>query len=713
MIITLFGEKTNCINSLPVLHKHFVLFAFFILFSACQSTQGQEKGTNRLAQESSPYLLQHARNPVNWYPWKAEALKDAKADNKLMVVSIGYAACHWCHVMEEESFTDEEVANVMNGAFISIKVDREERPDIDEVYMGACQLTSQSCGWPLNAITLPDGRPIWTGTYLPKAEWLKVLRFFDESWPKEKAKMEAFADQLQEGMASLYPDLQPEEEPNQDLVPKVRNQLLRQLDARRGGLKGSPKFPLPSLSSFLLHEYYLSGSQEALQAVETQLNRMARGGIYDQIGGGFARYSTDDQWLIPHFEKMLYDNAQLASLYIKAYQATNNAFYKEIAIASLNWVLTDLADPKGGFYSSLDADSEGEEGLFYTWTDEQWQAAVPDAPKWVKTYYGFQGKGNLESGRTILHRPLDLEELVQQEGLAEETAKAILIETKNQLLKARSQRIPPATDDKIITAWNGLLVASFCDAYRAFQVEEWKKQALQTGTFLWKNLWIPEKGLFRIYKNGNASTPAFLTDYAQLISAWIDLYEITFDPLWIERANILMQRVEEEFSQAGSPLFYYTSDQSEALVVRTQDIWDNVIPASNSVLARALHRLGLLLGKESYSARAQRMLSATMTSWQDGQPPSRYANWGSFLLETAFPFYEVAIVGDTHADKRKALQKRYLPQTLFLGGPDEGDLPLLENKRVEGQTMIYVCLDKLCKMPVEEPTLAFSQINNN
>jgi len=679
------------------------------VFGACQ--HGEKEG-NHLAEETSPYLLQHAQNPVDWHPWGPEALKKARREDRLILISIGYAACHWCHVMEEESFTDEEVAAKMNQHFVSIKVDREERPDIDQVYMAACQLTSKNCGWPLHAIALPDGRPIWIGTYFPKEEWLKVLSFFADAWPKDRKKMESFALQLHRGIAGLYPDLQPSESFSAEQASILRSRILAQTDPERGGRQGSPKFPMPAVASYLLHDYAIHREDSARLAVETQLKNMAAGGIYDQLAGGFARYSVDDQWLVPHFEKMLYDNAQLARLYAEAYQLSGENLYKVIASETLNWVLDNLQDPAGGFYSSLDADSEGEEGLYYTWTQEEWDSALPQAPLWLEAYLGLSPGGNFEDGRNILHHPVSRETALRESGLSPPEFEEQLARARTALLKERNKRIPPATDDKIITAWNGLMISALCQAYRAFGEEKWLQAALRSGHLFWDQAWEEQKVLFRIHKNGKSSIPGFLDDYANLAGAFLDLYEVTFDPTWIERADVLVREVQQRFAHPSSPLYYYRAADGQPLVVRSLEIQDQVIPSSNAVLARALHRLGLLLDQPGYREQARDMLAAVLASREFEDNPTGFAHWGELLLELAFPFYEVAIVGPAYPEKKAALQARYLPQALFLGGDKENDLPLLQEKEVEGKTMIYVCLDKLCKLPVKEPSKALSQITD-
>ncbi|NND33978.1 MAG: thioredoxin domain-containing protein, partial [Saprospiraceae bacterium] len=435
------------------------------------SQQNDHKHTNHLIHENSPYLLQHAHNPVNWYPWGEEALAKAKKEDKMILVSIGYAACHWCHVMEHESFEDTTVAEIMNNHFICIKVDREERPDIDDVYMTACQLASgRGCGWPLNSFALPDGRPVWAGTYFPKEQWIKVLDQFKTMWVSDRKKLDEYATQLTAGIQQqdqiVVGEPQAIKREDADVMAAA---MLKQIDKKKGGRQGAPKFPMPNNYIYLLNYHAMTGSEDALQAVRTTIDAMADGGIYDQLGGGFARYSTDENWLVPHFEKMLYDNAQLLSLYAAAHQVTKDAKYERIITETVDWIDRELTDPTGGFYSSLDADSEGEEGKFYVWTSDEIDALLPaEAAPIYKAYYSIKEHGNWEE-TNILHRTESSDKLAERFNISTDQLQEIIRESNKTLLAVRNERVRPGLDDKILTSWNGLMISGLLDAYQSLQ----------------------------------------------------------------------------------------------------------------------------------------------------------------------------------------------------------------------------------------------------
>ncbi|MEN0049359.1 MAG: thioredoxin domain-containing protein, partial [Bacteroidota bacterium] len=492
-----------------------------LLTMACNQSTSQAQHhayTNKLVEENSPYLLQHAHNPVNWYPWGEEALEKAKKENKLLLISVGYAACHWCHVMEHESFEDTTVANLMNKHFVSIKVDREERPDVDNVYMTACQLaTNKSCGWPLNAFALPDGRPVWAGTYFPKKEWLSVLNYFTELYQKEPEKLDTYAAQLTEGIQTLE-----QIDWNEDALQLTDNQItnwttifLQGIDQKRGGRKGAPKFPMPNNYEYLLKYAYQIGDGEAKEVALTTLDNIALGGIYDQLGGGFARYSVDADWHVPHFEKMLYDNGQLVSLYSQAYQWTKEDLYQKTVEETLEFIARELTDESGGFYSSLDADSEGEEGKFYVWTQEEIEEVLQNeqAANIFNTYYDVSKAGNWEH-TNVLQRKRTAEEVATQFGLSVEELEKQIVSAKTQLFEARSKRVRPGLDDKILTSWNALMLKGYIDAYKAFGKEEYLNTALKNADFLIQNMMQEDGKLFRNHKDGKSVINGFLDDYA-------------------------------------------------------------------------------------------------------------------------------------------------------------------------------------------------------
>ncbi len=657
--------------------------------------------TNELINESSPYLLQHAHNPVNWFPWGEKALNKAKKEDKLLIISVGYAACHWCHVMEHESFEDTAVAELMNDAFIAVKVDREERPDIDDIYMKACQLTNpRSCGWPLNAIALPDGRPIFVGTYYPKEEWVTVLNKISQLYEKNPDKADEFAGQLTKGIQSLNLVNTPNHE---EAVPKstltgMVHSIIAQTDLNRGGQKEAPKFPMPSLYQFLMKYAHINDNEKAWEAVEVTLDEMGKGGIYDHLGGGFARYSTDELWKVPHFEKMLYDNAQLVGLYAHAYQKTGNRQYEEIVRETLAFIHRELTAPEGGFYSSLDADSEGEEGKFYVWEKKEIENILGDRAKLFAEVYEITADGNWEEGKNILYRKKSVEELAAANQLTEEAFLKDIEESKNLLFQERSKRIRPGLDDKIITSWNGLMIQAYTIAYRVFGDQTYLDRAMAQARFVLTHQMDQEHRLYRIHKKGKSSINGFLDDYALMTEALIELYQATLDEYWLLEAKELMTYALEHFFDPPTNTFFYTSDEDPPLISRQKELGDNVIPGSNSSMCKVLYLLGTYFYEEEWINISRSMLSAVAENML--QQPSYHSNWASTALYLAYSPYEVAIIGEDYGQLRSSLDQHYLPEAIFLGGDTEGDLPLLENKLVKGQTTIYVCQEKICKLPV-------------
>ncbi|MDD5185989.1 MAG: thioredoxin domain-containing protein [Paludibacter sp.] len=668
------------------------------------------KHTNSLMNESSPYLLQHAHNPVNWYPWGPEALEKAKKENKMIIVSIGYAACHWCHVMEHESFEDEEVANYMNEHFVAIKVDREERPDIDQVYMNAVQLLSGRGGWPLNCLALPDGRPVYGGTYFQKEQWLDMLSQVSGFVLNNPDKAEEQAKSLTDGVQNnemIYANAKVQEFSLDDLdniFAKWRNDI----DFVEGGSLGAPKFPLPTGYQFLLHYYSLTKNEDALKAVTLTLEKMANGGIYDQVGGGFSRYSTDAVWKVPHFEKMLYDNAQLVSLYTAAYQQTKNPLFKTIVFETLEFVQRELTSLKGGFYASLDADSEGVEGKFYCWKKNELKEIIGNHADLIIDYYNVSGSGNWEHDRNILYKKDSDKEFARKYNLTEVELSDRILEAKRILLNERSKRIWPALDDKILTSWNGLMLKAFIDAYRVFDDPDYLKMALKNAEFILTEMKSEDNRLSRNYKNGKATINAFLDDYAFTIQAFIALYQATFDEKWLKEAQQLCYYSIEHFLDGDSGMFYYTSDLDPALIARKMELSDNVIPSSNSEMAKNLFILGQYLYNEDYIGMAKKMLAnIKQHALENG---IYYANWDILMAWFAKDPYEVAIVGEDCEAKRKEFDSHYLPHVFFYGGKTDKDSTLLEGKLIEGNTTLYVCRNGACQRPVNEVNDALVQI---
>ena len=670
----------------------------------------EHRHTNALINESSPYLLQHAHNPVDWVAWNDESLAKAKAEQKPILVSIGYSACHWCHVMEHESFEDSTVAAFMNEHFVCIKVDREERPDVDQVYMNAVQLMTGRGGWPLNCFALPDGRPLYGGTYFPKEQWMDVMAKVAGIWENDREKALEYATNLTKGVAES--ELIQRNTSNPDFTKAQMKAYVEawktQIDNVEGGPNRAPKFPLPNNYEFLLRYATLTNDEFMMQHVGLTLEKMAFGGIYDQVGGGFARYSTDALWKAPHFEKMLYDNGQLVSLYSEAYQATKNLLYKEIVQETLEYVKREMTSDEGAFYAALDADSEGEEGKFYVWKREELQAVLGAEFDWVKDYYNINAKGLWEHDNYILLRKHGDEEFAEMKGWNVAELKQKVKSVNALLLKERSKRTRPGLDDKQLTSWNALMLKGYADAYRVFGEKEYLDAALRNAEFILKKQRTKDGGLWRNHKEGRSTINGFLEDYCFTIEAFISLYQATFDRKWLDQADELAAYTIEHFHDAESGMFFFNSNTDAKLIARKMELTDNVMPSSNSSMAKCLFYLGHYLDKKQYLDISEQMLNNV--SGSIGQGASWYSNWLELMLHHTFPFYEVAIVGDDAESKRMEMERYYRPNKMLIGGKTENGLPLLENRLVEGETRIYVCVDKACQMPTIEVEKAILQI---
>ncbi len=670
--------------------------------------------TNELIHESSPYLLQHAHNPVNWYPWGEKALQKAKDEEKPILISIGYAACHWCHVMAEESFEDSTIAAIMNEKFICIKVDREERPDIDQIYMEAAQLINGRGGWPLNAFALPDGKPFYAATYFPKEQWKQLLEEVSEAYTANKSEIVAQAEKLTKGINASN-NFNTKNQIDTEFTKKQYDNLFESwyssIDYDKGGFKGAPKFPLPIGGQFLLQNYYLNGNKEALKAVEVTLSEMAKGGIYDQIGGGFSRYSTDENWFAPHFEKMLYDNAQLISLYANAYKVNKNPLYENVVRETMEFIERELSNNKGGYYSSLNADSEGEEGIYYVWTKEEILKILgKEQSDLLSKYYNVTTNGNWEKGNNILYRDKSSAEFVKSNKLDLEKFLQQINVSKEALFNARNKRIRPSTDDKVLTSWNALLMKGYLDAYSAFNNQKFLDLAIKNAIFIENNLLKEDGSLFRNYKDDKASISAFLDDYALLADAYTSLYETTFDIKWLNLAKKIVDYSILHFKEDDNAFFYYTSKLDNALIARKIEIADNVIPSSNSVMAIVLFKLSVLFEEDKYMNISKSMVSQLSKEIESGGV--YYANWAQLMGIMAYGNFEIAIMGKEYPFKNKELQANYLPTSIFMGGIKE-NLPLLEQKLMDDRTMIYVCENKMCQLPVENVSDALKQIEKN
>lgn len=671
------------------------------------------KHTNALIHETSPYLLQHAHNPVNWNAWNEEALARAKKEDKLIIISIGYAACHWCHVMEHESFEDSLVASIMNEHFIAIKVDREERPDIDDVYMTACQLVNQGgCGWPLNAFALPDGRPVWAGTYFPKDQWLNILEQFKSLKETDTPRLEDSAERITKGINNFDSGSVVDVSDRQfstEVLAKLGTDFLSNVDMVEGGRKGSPKFPMPNNYEFLLKYFHQSQNDQALESVSLTLDKMADGGIYDQLGGGFARYSVDGLWHVPHFEKMLYDNGQLVSLYAQAYKQSKKERYKEVIDETIQFVKRELTSPHGGFYSSLDADSEGEEGKFYVWTQEEIDSIISDqrTAQIFSEFYDVTPQGNWEHTNILKRSNKDL---AKKFDIPENELYALIAQSKSKLMSARDLRVRPGLDDKILTSWNGLMLKGLLDAYTAIGHDEYLELAEMNATFILKNQLQKDGRLLRNHKGGKSSINAFLDDYATIIDAFLRMYEVTFDETWLETADLLVKYTISHFEDENG-FFFYTSDIDPPLIARKKVMSDNVISSSNSIMARNLYKLGELTYNKDYLQKSKDMMLTMIDKIADSGQPNFYSNWCQLYLDFVNPPYEIAILGEDAIAKNLEIQKEYHPNAVFLGGKTEGDLALLKDKLQEGSTKIYVCKNKVCKFPVESSAEAQKSMN--
>jgi uncharacterized protein len=685
-----------------------------ILLYSCKSLPGKKE--SHLANASSPYLREHADNPVEWYEWGDEAIEKAKKENKPLLISIGYAACHWCHVMEEESFMDTAVARIMNEQFVNIKVDREERPDIDNIYMNACQLITGSGGWPLNAFALPDGKPFFAGTYYTKQSWTNLLQQISQAFRNKNKVVVQQAEALTQGIAEqelsfLKPDSQ------STVITRAGydalfDSVMKNMDLRNGGLKGSPKFPMPVVSEFLLQYHYLTGNEKALVGVETALAKMATGGINDHVGGGFARYSTDSVWKVPHFEKMLYDNGQLLSLYAHAYQVTKNPWYRQIVNDIAHFISGELLFPGGGFYSSLNADTESGEGYFYSWSYNEFRQITGNTKEGelLTEYFSIIPEGNWENGRNILYAKADPFAFAKERGINFYTLMHAIETGMYRLKIQRNKRSRPSIDTKILASWNAIAMNGYLDAYMATGDTLFFMNASGCARFIEKNMLGKDGHLWRSYKDGKATIDGFLDDYAWTAKAYLALYQVTFDKHWLTLAKSITDYAIKHFYDERSGLFFYTSANASGLVVRKMEVTDNVIPSSNATMAELLHKLGTCLEDKNLLDKSARMLSqiagkmSTLTSY--------YAQWCYLAGLFSHGTYEVAIMGKVAIEKNKELQRNYLPNCVFIGATKEENLPLLENKLVDDQTLIYVCTNRVCKRPVSEPEKALEQIHS-
>jgi hypothetical protein len=668
---------------------------------------------NRLQSETSPYLLQHKNNPVDWYPWGDEALRKAREDDKPILLSVGYSACHWCHVMEHESFEDPETAALMNQYFVSIKVDREERPDVDDIYMQAVQAFSGHGGWPMTVFLTPDGRPFWGGTYFPKEprhglpSFRQLLAAMHDAYTNRRDQVEQNATSLTDALRRDSLGIGGSADAlNADLLDAAARELSQHFDLTHGGFAGAPKFPQPMALEFLMRGYARTGDSNTLRLVTLTLRAMARGGIYDQIGGGFHRYSVDSIWLVPHFEKMLYDNAQLSRAYLHGWQATRDDFFRQIAEEVYDYILREMTAPEGGFYSATDADSDGEEGKYFVWSLEELQTLLGDDAPIAVEYYGVSRSGNFE-GHNILHVPNDETVAAGRLGLSVEDLRVKITAVKDRLFAARSQRVAPGLDDKIIASWNGLMLASLAEAARVLDRGDYAAAAVRGGEFLLKAL-VDESGrVKRTYKDGQARINGTLEDYACLIDAFLELYQTTFDERWFVAARRLADSVLDHFA-APDGGFFDTSDDHETLIVRPRNVQDNAVPSGNGAIARQLVRLAAYTGDARYDDAARsglRLLTEAMRRY-----PQAFTESLNAVDMLVSGVAEVAVVGAPDAARPllDVVTRPYRPNTIIAlardNVTDEHVIPLLSYRVMRGdQPTVYVCRNFACRMPVTTP----------
>lgn len=668
------------------------------------------KHTNRLINETSPYLLQHAHNPVDWYPWGEEALEKAKKEDKPILVSIGYAACHWCHVMERESFENEETARLMNDNFVNIKIDREERPDIDHIYMDAVQTMTGSGGWPLNVFLTPDGRPFYGGTYFPplrafnRSSWREILTAINQAYKEKKDEIESQANNLtqhleQSNAFGIGKSNKDEGFFTEKTLDEIARNLLTSADKKWGGFGKAPKFPQTLSIQFLLRHYYYSKEKTCLQQALLSLDKMIYGGIFDQLGGGFARYSTDEQWLAPHFEKMLYDNALLINVLAEAFQLTGNVLYSRTISDTIDFIRREMMSDEGGFYSALDADSEGVEGKFYTWSKKEIEDILGKDAAIFCTFYDVSDSGNWEH-TNILRINKPLHQFAAEKGLDEDELYSKFQNCKAQLMEERSKRVRPQLDDKILLGWNALMNVACCKAYAATGNRSYKEMATKNAAFLEASFTSSDSiEWLHTYKNGSAKYPAFLDDYAYLVSAFIHVQEITGNGDYLLKARKITELVIRDFSEEDSTFFYFTSRNQKDVIIRKKEVYDGATPSGNSTMAFNLQYLGMVFNKAEWIEQARntvQQLGNTITRY-----PTSFGNWACLLQQFIYGVSEIAVTGKNALEVLPELLKEYIPIRIIQASNRPSDeFPLLHEKDFEKAVLFYVCKDYACQKPV-------------
>ena len=665
---------------------------------------------NELPLETSPYLLQHANNPVHWKAWNTNSLAQAKTENKLIIISIGYSACHWCHVMEHESFEMEEVAQTMNQHFINIKVDREERPDVDAVYMKAVQIMTGHGGWPLNVVTLPNGKPIWGGTYFRKDEWINSLEQLQKIYQSNPEKILEYAEKLYEGLQVI--SIVNNEKPSNDFTAENLSLLIQKwqksFDWEFGGMARAPKFMMPTNYHFLLRYGYQTGNKQLLEFVNLTLTKMAYGGLFDTIDGGFSRYSVDTKWHVPHFEKMLYDNGQLVSLYADAYKLTKNKLYKEVIEKTLAFVEKEWLTAEGSFYSALDADSLDaenhlEEGAFYVWTKPQLRTLLQDDFELFSQIFNVNTFGFWEHENYVLIQNQSLEEIANQNNIPVSELENKKKSWEQLLYAEREKRSKPRLDDKCLTSWNALMLNGFVDAYKALGNKHYLETALKNADFIIKNLWTSDGNLLHNYKNGKATINGYLEDYALVIDAFIALYEVTLEEHWLQNAKQLTDYTFDYFYEESASFFAFTSTQDEPLIAAHFETEDNVIPASNSIMAHNLSRLSIYFNNSHYENTCQEMLKIILPTIDY---PSAFSNWLNAFLNFSGQNKELAICGEDAISSIEKINQSYYPNIVLAGTEKPSSLPFLQERFSAKETLYYLCQNRTCQMP----TTDFQQI---
>lgn len=665
---------------------------------------------NELQKSKSLYLQQHANNPVYWKNWSDDVFEKAKKENKLVIISIGYSSCHWCHVMEKESFENEAVAEVMNEHFICVKVDREERPDVDQFFMQAVQIMTKQGGWPLNCITTPDGKPIYGGTYFPKDQWVQILETLQNTFSENPEKIYDYAQKLDAGMHE-FDQMEHNQKAQKVKLKESLDEMVvswrQNFDHEQGGMNHAPKFPMPNNYEFLLRYAFHNDDQKLETFVLNTLHKMGNGGIFDHVGGGFARYSTDMQWKVPHFEKMLYDNAQLLSLYSKAFQKTKDQRFKITAYKIWDWLEREMQHPKGGYYAAIDADSEGVEGRFYVWTRKELNEVFEKEEKEQFSWYYDLDKTAEWEDWIIIQRIRDVEQVAKFKNIPIEESINLESELLGKLFNEREKRERPVTDFKRITSWNALLLEAFCDAFNAFEDEEFYSEAEKLGYWMNENTFRKAGGLWHVNHDNGPDIEGFLEDYATVASAYLKLYQTTFDDQWIIKVRHLLQYVQIHFEDNNNALYYFSDEQFSSIINRKKEVSDNVIPASNSILARAFIGYGKIIGDTEYIDRGEQMIEQIASRFNDYGPG--FSNWGMAAMEFVYPNYELAFTGEKALLNRSAFAQQYFPNVKTYGG-DAEYVPTLEGKGENGKNLMYLCTVGACQKPSDSLEEIYEQI---